>query len=295
MVNNYIQYSLRKVKKLNNYEILDINKSKKILFSLFTRYGDTIIDLVVIKEFIEKYPNKYYTILCPKQMVPYVNKLLPSVNVRGFNKRNIISFIKTILFLKKENFDLGFNPWSNGDDSCFWISFCKKFFCYKVFNRPKVINHYEVVRKYLNLDSQKINLKNFDLSTEYNKIIICPESTDEQRSLSVSDVEVLTQNLIKKYAKLNIIICALDEDYKLESCLFFKFKKTNKSSLEFLSLVSSSDLSICVDSGPLHLMMSLNIDTLAIFNITTPDIVLNYNSKLNIYNKKEILDDQIFL
>jgi len=39
-------------------ELEDIQQASKVLFSLFTRYGDTIIDLAVIKEFIEHYPDK---------------------------------------------------------------------------------------------------------------------------------------------------------------------------------------------------------------------------------------------
>ena len=38
-------------------------ESFKILFSIFTRYGDTIIDLMIVKEFVKKYPNKDYLII----------------------------------------------------------------------------------------------------------------------------------------------------------------------------------------------------------------------------------------
>ena len=66
-----------------------LNNSNKILFSIFTRYGDTIIDLVVIKEFINFYPDKKYLILCPRQMKPYVNELLPNIECLTVNKRNL--------------------------------------------------------------------------------------------------------------------------------------------------------------------------------------------------------------
>ena len=92
-----INYFLRsKTKNLRSKppSIDDIKTSKKILFSIFTRYGDTIIDLVVIKEFIECYPEKEYLILCPKQMKPYVSEFLPNTECIALNKRNMFEMIK---------------------------------------------------------------------------------------------------------------------------------------------------------------------------------------------------------
>ncbi|MBT4763416.1 hypothetical protein HOO14_00175, partial [bacterium] len=86
MINLFLKY---KTKKINNSvpSIESIRGSKKILFSIFTRYGDTIIDLVAIEEFIELYPNKEYLVLCPRQMKPYVNELLPDIDCISLNKR----------------------------------------------------------------------------------------------------------------------------------------------------------------------------------------------------------------
>lgn len=291
MINLYIN------KKVNNIEnideevnINDINASKKVLFSLFTRYGDTIIDLCVIKEFIETYPNKKYTILCPNQMIPYVNKILPNINAIGLNKRNIFSFLKMMYYLKKENYDIGFNPWSNGNDSCYWISFCKKFICYKSFKRPTLINHYEVVRSYLKLTNTSWKTLDFDIKDKYRKIIICPESTDSQRSISYKETKDLVFNLQKKYMNIEIIICALDPKYFLDDCSHFKFNKSKKSSSEFINILEEDSLCICVDSGPLHIITALKLDTIGIFNITTADVVVNIDSKIKIINKGGIYD-----
>lgn len=291
MINWIINYKINKIKEdKSNFEKNDLLNIKSVLFSLFTRYGDTIIDLCVIKEFIALYPNKKYTILCPKQMMPYVSEILPTVNTIGFNKRNIFSFFKIVLFLKKEKFDIGFNPWSNGNDSCYWISFAKKFICYKGFKRPEIINHYEVVRSYLQLKNLSWEINKFVPKKIYKKIIICPESTDPERSISYKETKKLIHVLQKKYDSSEIIICAMDNNYFLESCTSFRFSKKQQSSLDFLSLLKTDSLNICVDSGPLHIMTALNLDTIGIFNTTKPEFVINTNSKINIISKEELYD-----
>lgn len=289
MINRFINCRVKKLGKTIDINSNDVENSEKVLFSLFTRYGDTIIDLVVIKEFIEKFPEKYYLILCPKQMVPYVNSLLPEIEVFGFNKRNIFEFIKVFFLLKKENFDLGFNPWSNGTDSCYWISFCKKYFCYKNFNRPDVINHYEVVRKYLQLPSKEWYIKDFSLQKKYNNILICPESTDDYRSMSQLELKNLINFLIKRFPSSEIRIASLDKTYKLEGYFHYKFKKSSNSSKEFINLIKKSNFIFCVDSGPLHISTALGKDTIGVFNNTTPEFVINTNSKIKIIDKNDIV------
>ena len=127
MINSFLKNRTRKL-KYSPPNVEDIKNSTKILFSIFTRYGDTIIDLVVIKEFIECYPDKEYLILCPRQMKPYVSELLPKIECLATNKRNLFDMVRTNKLLKKRRFDIGFNPWSNGLDSCYFLTYCKKFF-----------------------------------------------------------------------------------------------------------------------------------------------------------------------
>ncbi len=57
MINFFLK---RKTRNLIDFSpsFQDVKDSSTVLFSLFTRYGDTIIDLVVIKEFVEQFPNK---------------------------------------------------------------------------------------------------------------------------------------------------------------------------------------------------------------------------------------------
>ena len=256
-------------------DIDDIKKSSKILFSIFTRYGDTIIDLVVMKEFIANYPEKEYFILCPRQMKPYVNELLPNIECLTVNKRNLIDMIRVNKLLKKRKFDIGFNPWSNGLDSCYFLTYCKKFLCYKDFVKPDIINHYQVVRKYLQLSEKDWIIEDQSLKDGYQKILICPQSTDSNRSISAIQLNKLLLDLKKKYKTVEITIASMDKVYFREGCNQFLFEKSAQSSQQFIDLLKKSELVICSDSGPLHIANALSKTVIAVLNYTSPEIVIN--------------------
>lgn len=281
MINTYLKV------KTNNLTqrpptLEDVKSSEKILFALFTRYGDTIIDLVVIKEFVEIYPNKNYLVICPKQMSPYVREILPNIECFSFNKRNPFDFFRVERMLKKRHFDIGFNPWSNGVDGCYFISLCKKYLCNRDFSHPKVINHYQMVRQYLFLEDKPWKMRILKMKESYKKVLICPQSTDPDRSIDALQVKKIILDLGSKVLGSEITIAAMDESYFTQGCFRFRFKKTRKSSSNFLNLVKNSDLLICSDSAPLHLAAALGKDFIAVFKITNPEIVLNIDTKLKI-------------
>jgi len=282
-----INFFLRlKTKKTNRKlpDIKHIEQANKVLFSLFTRYGDTIIDLVVIQEFIAKYPNKEYLILCPRQMQPYVGELLPNVENIAVNKRNIFDMIKIDFKLKKWRPDVGFNPWSNGLDSCYFLTYCKCFHCYKDFDKPKIVNHYQIVRKYLFLKQNPWAIQNFSNKSEYKNILICPQSTDVDRSISATQLKQIILDLNSKYSGVSITIGAIDSSYFKPDCDRFLFHKTKQSSQAFINLVKSSELVICADSAPLHLSLAFKKNVKAFFHTTSPEVVLNTNSRVGIIN-----------
>ena len=283
MINIFLRY---KTKNINNNQptLSHIRQADKVLFALFTRYGDTIIDLVVIQEFIEKYPDKKYLILCPLQMRPYIDELLPDINCIALNKRNFIDMLKVNQYLKKWRPDIGFNPWSNGLDSCYFLTYCKSFLCYKHFSRPDIINHYQVVRRYLQLPEEKWKINKLDLKESYQNILICPQSTDPSRAISSVKLDELIFNLNSKYQNLKITIASMDKAYFRDECHHFLFRKSTSSSQQFIDLVKQSDLVISSDSGPLHIALALNQDVLAFFYVTNPEIVIKSNSFLKINN-----------
>lgn len=281
VINSFLKYKTKSIEN-TNFTIQDIEDAKKVLFVLLTRYGDTIISLEIIKEFINLYPNKKYLVLVPKQMVPYVKELIPNLDVIAVNKRNIIDMIKVNLLLKREQFDLAFNPWSNGLDSCYFVSYAKKFLCYKSFIRPEVINHYEVVRSYLKLPPKTWNISELTLKDNYQNILICPESTDSQRSIEGKQLDELILKLKQIYPNASYVIAAMNEKYLKKGYQKFLFKKSAKSSQDFITLVKNSDLICCSDSGPLHIALSLKKDTIALFNITKPEVVVNADVTLKV-------------
>jgi len=256
-----------------------INQSEKVLFCLFTRYGDTVIDIEVIKEFIFKYPKKNYLILCPKQMSPYIETLIPSIDYFAFNKRNPLSFMKAHLLLKSWSPDIAYNPWSNGLDSYYFCSYATFFRSYKDFQKPNNINHYEVVRKYLGLDSKKWTINKGTLKKNYTRVLICPESTDHRRSMTIPEIiEIITK--IKKACVCEFTIAHLNMNFKISNVSYFKFSKNANSSRKFLNLVQSSDLIVSCDSAPLHIASALGKDLLPIFKSTNAAKVINSGSKV---------------
>jgi len=261
-------------------ELEDIQQASKVLFSLFTRYGDTIIDLAVIKEFIEHYPDKEYLILCPRQMKPYVNELLSNIECIALNKRNLFDMLKINRKLKKWQPDIGFNPWSNGLDSCYFLTYCKKFLCYKDFDRPEIINHYQVVRKYLQLPEQDWSINKPTLKGDYQQILICPQSTSFDRSIPNIKIDELIADYNDKYNHPKITIASMDKMHFRDAHNQFIFSKSAKSSQQFINLVKRSDMVVCSDSGPLHIASALHKDIMAFFIITEPKIVVNYDSNI---------------
>lgn len=274
MINFFLKYKVNKITSIQP-SIDEVRKSSKILFSIFTRYGDTIIDLMVIKEFISLFPNKYYLIICPKQMTPYVNEFLPSIECIGINKRNLYDMFKMNMLLKKKQFDIGFNPWSNGLDSSFFISYCNRFAFYKDFDKPKFINHYQVVRRYLNLPEKDWKIKQLRLKKSYKKILICPQSTDDSRNIPNDQLDTLIDEYNQLYNNPEVTIASMDESFFRSGCKKFKFEKSVSKSKFFLSIMKQSDLIVCSDSGPVHIATALNKDLIVFMRATKPKYVLN--------------------
>ena len=281
MINWFFQYKVKKIID-NDINTEDIYNSKKILFCLFTRYGDTIIDLVVIQEFIKEYPDKDYLILCPKQMKPYVNEITPNIKCLAINKRNWFELFKIDSFLKKWDPDIGFNPWSNGLDSCYFISYCDKFLFYKDFYKPNIINHYQVVRRYLKLPEKDWAINELILKESYKKILICPQSTDTKRNISSDHLNRLIIDFISIYNHPEITIASMDKSHFRDNCKNFLFEKKDHSSLKFIDLMKKNELVVCSDSGPLHIAIAMKKDLLAIMKITLPETVINSDSCLRI-------------
>lgn len=259
----------------------EIEASSKILFTVFSRYGDAIVSFKVINEFISQYPDKEIFILTSPQLSPYANEIITGkTNMSYVNKRrNPLKLFKIIRELKRERIDLGFNPLTWGMDSEFFISFAKRFSFFKDFSHyPVHYNLYDRVREYLMMPMKETNLKPAALDNVRN-IIIAPSSTDIRKSLDRKDIASLIEQLRNRFSNPDITVALPAEDWgKVEDVKKFMLGKAIKKSEEFLKLVKSADLFIGVDAGPLHLADALGVRAIGIFGPNAPETFLDRNS-----------------
>lgn len=263
----------------------DIKNASTVLFSVFGRYGDSIIAFKAISEFMRLYPQKKYIVITSNRTLPYARCILGSNGVSFYSvnkRRNPIRLLGIILMLGKANVDLGFNPWSQGDDSRFFITYARNFsFFGSFFVHPKEYNLYRMAREYLLLDrnneSDKAN--SADNYTVKN-IVISPFSTDITKSLDRNDLAALLHVIGARFPGA-VVTIALQKNERPEvpaPLKKFFFGKNSKSSEEFLKLLKSTDLFIGVDAGPLHLADALGVRSIGIFGPTAPETVLDRGS-----------------
>jgi ADP-heptose:LPS heptosyltransferase len=259
----------------------EIEKSSKILFAIFARYGDAIVSFKVINEFISLYPDKVFFVLTSPQLSPYAKEILTGrVDLFYVNKRrNPIKLWRIIRKLKREKMDLGLNPLSLGIDSEFFITFTKRFSFFKKFSRhPVHYNLYDRVREYFLMPRKETNLKPAFLGNVRN-VTIAPSSTDIRKSLDRKDLESLIRQLRDRFSNLKITVALPAEDRRrVEGVEKFVLGKAIRSSEAFLALVKSSDLFIGVDAGPLHLADALGVRAIGIFGPNAPETFLDRDS-----------------
>jgi ADP-heptose:LPS heptosyltransferase len=141
-----------------------------------------------------------------------------------------------------------------------------------------------VVRRYLKLPEKDWVINELILKQSYQKILICPQSTDTNRNLPGEQLDTLILDFQKMYNQPEIIIASMDKSDFRGGCNKFILEKTAHSSEQFIDLIKKSALIVCSDSGPLHIALALKKDLLAFMKITVPDIVINSGSCL-IINK----------
>jgi ADP-heptose:LPS heptosyltransferase len=254
----------------------EVEQARKVLFALFSRYGDVVIGLSVIKEFMAKYPDKQYFLITSNQMYPYARKLLGErATILSFNKRrNPIRLMQIVARLKREKIDLGFNPWSSGTEAKFISSYANRFHFYTNFRG--ISNIYDRIRDYLSLPAGERVLPAWNLD-RVHRLVICPRSTVAAKSLDQPDLRKLVAQVREKFPGAVITIALAPSDAPLAQGLgeIFLFRKSKSASQAFLNLLSEADLVISVDAGPLHLADKLGLRTIGIFGPTTPLSVLD--------------------
>ncbi len=261
----------------------ELADSTSVLFAVFARYGDSVIAFKAINEFMAHYPEKKYTLITTRQAAPYAVELVKRpVRIFSVNKRrNPLGVLRLVSVLKKEGIDLGFNPWSHGEESEFFISFAKRFYFYRDFaNFTRAYNLYRRAREYLLLPEAAIHPRTPDLNN-IRSIVISPFSTDVRKSLDKADLVGLLDKVIKRFQPAAITVAAFPAELKITRDLavkHFAFGKTPGKSSRFLELLKSADLFIGVDAGPLHLADAMGIRAIGLFGPTAPETILDYES-----------------
>lgn len=262
----------------------DIKNSSTILFSVFSRYGDSIIAFRAINEFMALNAGKSFILVTSPQMVPYARRIIKGkMELYAANKRkNPIKFLAIANMLHRRNIDIGLNPWSHGDDSKFFITFAKKFSVFGTFlTHSKEHNLYERVREYLLLEPAEDVVAKPDLCAASN-ILLSPFSTDVTKSLTSSDVGALISQIRQRFPGAKITVAVEEKErgsFRADTDVFV-FGKSLKRSEAFLRLLESSDLFIGVDAGPLHLADALGISAIGIFGPTAPETILDRTSAI---------------
>ena len=277
MINYLFRIRLKKTKdRVGEITLQDLDRARKVVFALFARYGDVIISLSVINEFIKKYPEKKYFLVTSHQMYPYARKLLDErVTVMSFDKRrNPLKLMKIVALLKREKIDLGFNPWSSGDEAKFIASYARKFNFYTGFQG--IGNLYDRVRDYLKLPHAARTLTGWSLDG-VKRLVICPCSTAAAKSLDHGDLSKLLEQVRQRFpaAAVTIALPPAEARYLQVPEKTFVFQKSRAASQAFLNLLLESDLVISVDAGPMHLADKLGLRTIGLFGPTTPLGVLD--------------------
>lgn len=286
MINRWIERRVAgQLHRNRKIEPVQVNRARRILFSVFSRYGDGIIAFKIVREFIARYPDKTYHLVTSHQLRPYAEALLGhQVTILSVRKRNPFQLLRTVAELKKADFDLGFNPWGSRGDSEFFLTFAQGFFIFNSLKFRRTDNLYYRIRHYLGLPPPEAEKPVSALPQRVRRIVVCPFSTDIRKSLGPAEVTALLAWLKHKFPEARATLCLTPgEERKAGRSLsadYFLFGKSEARSRQFLHLVQESDLFVGVDAGPLHLADALGKPGFGLFGPTAPETVLDAASHI---------------
>lgn len=272
----------------------EITAARQILFAVFARYGDSVIAFKSIDRFISLHPGKDYIVLTTHQALPYARALIQTpARLYGINKRrDPIKLIRLIRMLQRQPPDVGFNPWSHGLESNWFISYCKRFYFFRSFDATNsALNHYEKLRRYLLLPLPASCPPTMP-PHRVERILLVPFSTDVQRSLNRDEVKMLIRELRRQYPSALLTLALMESERAIIEHQWvddiFAFGKTQARSIEFLALLERTDLFVGVDSGPLHLADALRVPSIAFFGPTAPAKVLDQDTCVAAFEKSTL-------
>ena len=263
----------------------DIDRARSVLFAVFARYGDSVITFKAINRFIARYPDKRYLLVTTHHARPYAEALIHSpLQLFSVNKRrNPVRLWRLVRLLRRDPPDLGLNPWSHGEESEYFISFCRQFVSYRSFSSfQRHENLYRRVYDYLQLPDPPAAAPT-PPPARAQRIVICPSSTDIRKSLNQDDMAKVVLAARKRFGAPEIIVAGLPgELVRFENLAVEQFTlgKSRLASERFIGLLTTADLFIGVDAGPLHLADALGLPVIGVFGPTAPQTILDRDSRV---------------
>jgi Glycosyltransferase family 9 (heptosyltransferase) len=257
-----------------------LTEARSVLFAVFSRYGDSVAAFKIINEFTERHPEKDYLIVTTHQALPYARQLLRRpVRLVGVNKRHDpLRMLRLVRELRRAPPDIGFNPWSNGQEAEYFVSFARHFqFFRESVRRDREYNYYRRLREYLKLPITGAT-RGMPEHAGVRHIVLCPFSTDLRRRLDLTDLQKVLAFVARSYSGARTTLVGLPEELAAVANLSEKkmvLGKSDAKSEEFLALLRTADLFIGVDAGPLHIADALGIPVIGLFGPTAPESVLD--------------------
>ena len=170
----------------------DIAQARSVLFAVFARYGDSVITFKLLREFARTYPDKKYLLITSPQVLPYAEAILSAVDSLCRPRQAPRPFrpVAPSCRLQREPFDVGFNPWSHGQESEYFISFAKRFHA-PTARSPITLGRttYMIVRAPISGCPKNCRHLPEKSPVQAKRILISPFSTDVRKSLNQDDLK----------------------------------------------------------------------------------------------------------
>lgn len=305
---------------------LDIKNIKRVLFvRIDGKIGDYIVSSFAFRELKKNNPNLVIDIVGDNSMKEIL-KLNPNIdNYYVINKKSYIELFKIVKILKKNNYDIVFDP-SDGVkpkqiyflksiNSKINIGYNKKE--YGVYNKKIEKNNDKMSNIYKKM-LEIINVENIDTSYDIpfckkseenigkyiseNKIkdliVVNFFGASKRRKINKENALKLLNNIQEKYKNSSIIILDSPNDKEEISKILNEIKGENiyfynnsKTILDVISIIKRSSLVISPDTSIVHIAEGLNKKIIAFYkndkeNIEKWGINNNdNNNKIVIYDK----------
>lgn len=268
-----------------------LNETKRVLLSLFGRFGAICQALTIAREISRQHAHIEWLLICSPQLLPYCNAVLPNAtDIRSVGRNDPIGLFRANKAIKSFAPQLGLNPWGHGIDSEYFASQAA---VYHQFNRfwreyhadsattgdTNKGNFHNLLRSYFGATQVTASRNLATNFPQAKQIMVCPESSEAKRTLSPDLAGTLLQRIREKYGSdCQIWLAASDDRYRLLDgvATFIPLKKSQRSSINFIRAINQSELVLAVDSGPMNIATALAIPTIAIFSSEAPERVIDF-------------------